>query len=154
MEDDFDFVGQGDHAALLALSTVDALTMAKADLAELGYKIHAVHTNEQFEGRYHLVNYHVVIIEETFAGSSTFDNPSLRLIQSMPMPLRRHATIFLVGEGYETMNAMQAFAQSVHCVINYANLNMLSQIVQKTVAENDLFLSTYRETQNRVLHKR
>lgn len=152
--DDFDFVGQNDRAALLALSTVDVLTMAKADLAEMGYKIHAVHTHEQFEGRYYMVNYQVVMLEETFSGSSTFDNPSLRLLQNMTMQLRRHAVFFLIGEGYETGNTMQAFAQSVHCVINYADMSMLSQVIQKTVAENDLFLSTYREAQNRLLYKR
>jgi len=152
--DDFDFIGQDDHPALLALSTVDVLTMAKADLGEMGYKIHAVHTHEQFEGRYYLANYEIIMLEETFSGSSTFDNPSLRLIQNMQMQFRRHAVFFLIGEGYETANTMQAFAQSVHCVINYADMSMLSQVIQKTVAENNLFLSTYREAQQRVIHKR
>jgi hypothetical protein len=152
--DDFDFISQNDHPALLALSNVDVLTMAKADLAAMGYKIHAVHTHEQMESRYYMVTYQVVVIEETFAGSSTFDNPSLRLLQSMPMQFRRQAVIFLIGEGYETMNSMQAFAQSIHAVVNYADLTMLSQVIQRTVAENDLFLNAYREAQDRVLHKR
>ena len=152
--DDFDFIGQNDHPAVLALSNVDAVTMAKADLAGMGYKVHAVQTHEQFESRYYMVNYEVVVIEETFAGSSTFDNPSLRLLQNMSMQFRRHAAIFLLGEGYETMNTLQAFAQSVHAVINYADIGMLSQVIQRTVAENDLFLGAYREAQNRILHKR
>jgi len=150
--DDFDFIGQNDHPALLALSNIDVLTMAKADLAGMGYKVHAAHTSEQFESRYYMVNYEIVVIEETFAGSSTFDNPSLRLLQSMPMQFRRHAAIILVGESYETMNSMQAFGQSVHAVVNYADVANLSQVIQKTVAENDLFLNAYREAQNRVLH--
>jgi hypothetical protein len=52
------------------------------------------------------------------------------------------------------MNSMQAFAQSVHGVVNYADLSMLSQVIQKIVAENDLFLTPYREAQNRVLYKK
>ena len=152
--EDFDFIGKDDHPALLALSTVDVLTMAKADLAEMGYKIHAVHTHEQFEGRFYMANYQVVMLEETFSGSSTFDNPSLHLIQNMSMQFRRHAVFFLIGEGYETANTMQAFAQSVHCVVNYADMSMLGQIIQKTVAENDIFLSTYRDAQNRLLYKK
>jgi hypothetical protein len=152
--DDFDFIGQNDHPALLALSNVDVLTMAKADLAGMGYKVHSVHTHEQFENRYYMVNYQIVVVEETFAGSSTFDNPSLRLLQTMPMQFRRQAAIFVIGEAYETMNTMQAFAQSVHAVINYSDISMLSQAIQKTVAENDLFLTAYREAQNRVLYKK
>ena len=151
--DDFDFIGQNDHPALLALSNVDVLTMAKADLSGMGYKVHAAHTHEQFESRYYMVNYEIVVMEEIFSGSSTFDNPSLRLLQNMPMQFRRHSCIILVGESYETMNSMQAFAQSVHAVVNYADVANLSQVIQKTVAENDLFLNAYREAQNRVLHK-
>jgi hypothetical protein len=152
--EDFDFIGQNDHPALLALSNIDVLTMAKADLAGMGYKVHAAHTHEQFESRYYMVNYQIVVLEETFSGSSTFDNPSLRLLQNMSMNFRRHAAIFLVGEGFETMNTMQAFAASVHAVVNYSDISMLSQVIQKTVAENDLFLSAYREAQDRVLHKK
>ncbi|HWD18727.1 MAG TPA: hypothetical protein VHB20_05565 [Verrucomicrobiae bacterium] len=152
--DDFDFIGQDDHPAIVAVSNVDVLTMAKADLTEMGYKIHAVHTHEQFESRFYMVNYQVVLLEETFAGSSTFDNPSLRLLQNMSMQFRRHAMICLIGENYETLNSLQAYAQSVHSVINYADLTMLSQVIQKTKAENDLFLSAYRDAQVRVLHKR
>ena len=53
----------------------------------------------------------------------------------------------------ETLNTMQAFAQSVHCVINYSELPMFSELVQKTVAENEVFLTTYRDIQRRVYQK-
>ena len=62
-------------------------------------------------------------------------------------------TVFLVGAGMETLNTMQAFAQSVHCVINYSELQIFPELVQKTVAENDMFLTTYREIQRRVYQK-
>ena len=48
---------------------------------------------------------------------------------------------------------MQAFSLSVHCVINYTELAMLPELVQKTVAENELFLTTFREAQRRVYQK-
>jgi hypothetical protein len=53
----------------------------------------------------------------------------------------------------ETLNTMQAFSQSVHCVINYSELQILPELVQKTVAENEMFLNTYRDTQRRVYQK-
>jgi hypothetical protein len=53
----------------------------------------------------------------------------------------------------ETLNTMQAFTQSVHCVINYSEVPMLSELVQKTVAENEMFLSTFREVQRRVYQR-
>ena len=103
--------------------------------------------------RYNQINYQIVVIEETFAGSDSLENPALRMVQNLPMSLRRHAVIFLVGPGMETLNTMQAFAQSVHCVINYSELQIFPELVQKTVAENDMFLTTYREIQRRVYQK-
>jgi hypothetical protein len=48
---------------------------------------------------------------------------------------------------------LQAFSYSVHCVINYSELPMLSELAQKAVGENDMFLTTYREVQRRVYLK-
>jgi hypothetical protein len=127
--------------------------VAKAALTALGYKVHGVETHPQFETRYNQVNYQVVIIEEHFAGSNLMSNASLQMIQELNMSQRRYATFFLVGQSMESLNTLQAFAQSVHCVLNFAELPMLAEVVQKTVAENDLFLGTFREAQRRDYHK-
>jgi hypothetical protein len=151
--EEFDIISPGDQAALLAVSTPEFIGLAKTALVELGYKVHVVENFEQFELRYNQINYQIVVIEETFAGSDSLENPALRMVQNLPMSLRRHAVIFLVGPGMETLNTMQAFAQSVHCVINYSELQIFPELVQKTVAENDMFLTTYREIQRRVYQK-
>ena len=151
--EEFDIIGPRDQPALVAVSTPEVAGMAKAALTELGYKVHLVENHEQFDLRYNQVNYQVVIIEETFAGSDALENPTLDLVRHLPMNQRRHATFFLVGPGLETLNTMQAFSQSVHCVINYSELPMLSELIQKTVAENELFLTTYRDVQRRVHQK-
>lgn len=139
--------------ALLAISTPDAVAGAKQTLTEMGYKVHVVDSYEQFDIRYNQINYQVVIIEETFAGGNLLDNPTLRWVQNLPMNQRRHATIFLLGGTMETLNALQAFSLSVHCVINYTEFGVLQELVQKTVAENELFLTTFREAQRRVYQK-
>jgi len=149
----FDILGPDDKPALLAISTPELIGTVKTTLTDMGYKVHAVEDHAQFELRFNQVNYQVVFIEEAFAGADSLENPTLRLVQNLPMSLRRHAAIFLVGQGVETLNAMQAFAQSVHCVINYSELPMLPQLVQKTVGENDMFLATFRDVQRRVYQK-
>jgi hypothetical protein len=145
--EEFEIIGPSDRPALLAISTPEVAAMVKTSLAALGYKVHVVENHEQFELRFHQVGYHIVIIEETFAGSDMLANPTLRLIQNLPMSQRRHATFFLVGPSMETLNTMQAFTHSVHCVINYSELPMLAELAQKVVSENDMFLTTFRETQ-------
>ncbi len=150
---EFDIIGPNDRPALLAISTPEVLGTVKTALAGMGYKVHPVESHEQFELRFNQTNYHVAVIEETFAGSNLLKNPTLRLVQNLPMALRRHAVIFLIGAGMETLNTMHAFTQSVHCVINYSELAMLPELVRKTVAENDAFLATYRDVQRRVHQK-
>lgn len=151
--EEFAFIGPNDQPALLAINSVEPLGIAKNALVEMGYKVHVVDTHAQFETRYNQVNYQVVIIEENFSGGTILDNISLHLIQHLPMSQRRYATFFLIGPSFESLNTMQAFAQSVHCVMNFNELPMLAEVVQKTIGENDLFLNTFRETQRRVYQK-
>jgi hypothetical protein len=151
--EEFDIIGPGDQPALLAVSTPEVIDQVRTALTELGYKVHVVESFEQFDLRYHQVNYQVVVIEETFAGADSLENPTLRMVQNLSMSLRRHAAIFLVGPSMETLNTMQAFTQSVHCVINYSELPILPELVQKTVAEDEMVLNTFRDIQRRVCQK-
>jgi len=151
--EEFDFVGPNDLPALLAITSLEALSAAKAAMATMGYKSHVVETHEQFETRYHQVNYKVVVLEENFAGGSVLENPSLQILQNLPMSQRRHAVFFLIGPTFESLNTLQAFSQSVHCVLNFAELPRLAEGAQKTLADNDLFLGTFNEVQRRVYQK-
>jgi DNA-binding NtrC family response regulator len=153
MSEEFDFIGPNDLPSLLAITQPDAAAIAKSTLQEMGYKVHTVDSHIQFETRYNQINYQVVIVEDVFAESQPSENPSLQFLQALPMSQRRYAVIFLVGGSLETLNTLQAFAHSVHCVVNYTELPMLGQLLQKTIAENNLFLSTFREVQERLIHK-
>jgi len=55
------------------------------------------------------------------------------------MSLRRHATVILLGNSFQTFAPMEAFQHSVHAVINSSEMFMLKQLIEKAVAENDLF---------------
>jgi hypothetical protein len=68
----------------------------------------------------------------------------------MSMSDRRHATVILLGNSFQTFAPMEAFQQSVHAVINASEIFMLKQLIEKAVAENALFLQSYREIQRRV----
>jgi len=153
MSEEFDFIGPNDLPALLAVSTPETQAAVKTILMEMGYKVHVVETHIQFETRYNQINYQVVVIEDIFAGNPMEENPSLHFLQQLPMAQRRYANLFLLGGGFETLNTLQAFSQSVHCVVNYTEILMIGQLIQKTIAENNLFLNTFREIQHRVFQK-
>src|SRR5512140_1386276 len=146
----FDFISASDKPALVAFSTPEWLEVAKAALSELGYKIHTAATHSDFLIRFSQVHYQVVIVEELFAANNVSENTTLATLQAMPMSQRRHATVLLLGDSFQTFSPMPAFQQSVHAVINSSELFLLKQLLEKTIADNELFLQTFRETQARV----
>ena len=146
----FDFLTTTDKPALLALATPEWQELAKAALAELGYKVHMAATHGDFITNFTQVAYQIVIIEECFAADTAPENRSLTFLQSAQMQLRRHATIILVGDSFTSFNPMQAFQMGVHLVVNRSEMLLLIQFIQKAVADNDMFLHGYRETQRRI----
>lgn len=152
MSDAFEtqFIAAADKPALLALSSPEWQDACKTVLRELGYKVHAALTHQEFATRFSQVRYQVVITEELFASDKPGENLTLKSLQAMPVARRRHATIILLGNSFKTFAPMQAFQNSVHAVINAEEIIMLKQLVEKTVAENDLFLLGFRDAQKRV----
>jgi hypothetical protein len=148
-----DLIGPDDRPALLAINTPDVLAAVKSALLDLGYKVTTAETHGGFESRYNQVNYQVVVIEENFGGGTLLENSSLQMTQSLPMARRRHAVFFLIGPTMPSLNTMQAFAHSVHCVLNFSDLALLPGVLKKTIAENDMFLSAFREAERRLRQK-
>ncbi len=149
MSTKFDFISATDKPALVAFSTPEWLEAAKTALAELGYKVHTAATHSDFLIRFSQVRYQVVVIEELFAANELKDNLTLQAIQAMPLSQRRHTTVILFGNSFQTFTPMQAFQYSVHAVINSSELFLLKQLIEKAVADNTLFLSSFREAQTR-----
>jgi len=145
----FDFVSTTDKPALLAFSTPEWLESARSALSELGYKVHTAATHGDFLIRFSQIRYQVVIIEERFAANDISENLTLRTMQTMPTNQRRHSTVILVGDSFQTFTPMQAFQQSVHSVINSSELFLLKQLIEKTIADNELFMHSFLEAQTR-----
>ena len=150
MENTFDFISTGDKPALIAFSSPEWLEIAKNTLGELGYKVHTAATHSDFLTRFTQVQYQVVIIEELFGAHTIEENQALKALQVMPVNQRRHTTIILLGDSFQTFTPMEAFKHSVHAVINSSEMFLLKQLVEKAVSDNDLFLHSFREVQARV----
>ncbi len=150
MNPSFDFVSTADRPALIAFSTPEWLETAKGALVELGYKVHTAATHTDFLVRFGQVRYQVVIIEELFGANSIEENLTLKAIQQMLVGQRRHATIILLGDSFQTFVPMEAFKQSVHVVVNSSEMFLLRQLIEKAVADKDIFLHSFRDVQHRV----
>ena len=139
MTGSFDFISTEDKPALIAFSTPEWLETAKTALHELGYKVHTAATHSDFLVRFSQVHYQVVIVEELFAANNIEENLTFTALQNMPVNQRRHATIILLGDSFQTFTPMEAFKHSVHAVINSSEMFLLKQLVEKAVADNNAF---------------
>ena len=153
MSSKFEFLAASDKPALLAFSTPEWLETARGALTELGFKVHTAATHGDFLIRFSQVRYQVVILEERFAANDISENLTLQALQSMPMNQRRHTTVVLLGDSFQTFTPMQAFQQSVHAVINSSEMFLIKQLIEKALADNTLFLHSYREAQARNFNK-
>jgi hypothetical protein len=150
MNPSFDFVSKTDRPALIAFTTPDWLESAKAALLELGYKVHTAATHSDFLIRYSSTQYQIVVVEELFNANTLEENLTLKALETMPSSQRRHTTILLVGESFQTFVPMEAFKHSVHAVINSSELFLLKQLVEKAVSDNENFLRSFRDVQARL----
>ncbi|MCO5050858.1 MAG: hypothetical protein M9920_00950 [Verrucomicrobiae bacterium] len=150
MNDQFDFISASDKPALLAFSTPEWLEEVKGALQQLGYKVHTAATHSDFLVRFSQVRYQVVVIEERFAANNLEENLTLQALQRMPVAQRRHSTIILIGESFQTFTPMQAFQQSVHAVINSSELFLINQLIEKSATDNQMFLHSFNEVQSRL----
>jgi len=150
---DLELLSPNDRPALLAFSTDQIQELALSALTELGYKVHIATSHEDFQARFNRIQYQVVMIEDSFGGVLPEQNTALTTLQSLPMNARRHATILLVGDLFETLNPMHAFHQSVHAVINRIDCDKLSLILQQVIHDNEMFLNAYRDAAVRITQK-
>ena len=139
-----DFFELGDKTSLICgdPATTEAV---RGTLRELGYKSHTAENGETAIERVRYTPYDVIVIHEGFAGSSLRSNAILNYLAPLPMAQRRYSCVCLIGPSFKTLDAMQAFAQSVHVVVNPLDLPNLAAILKKSLAEFELVYKVYRD---------
>jgi len=144
--ENFDFAATSDRPALLAIDSEERKEQTRKALTDLGFKVYTAAESDEFMGLFNRINFEVVIIDEAY-GAMPPNNAALAAIQNMPMARRRHTAVILLGAGLVTLNPLQAFALSVHCVVNYAEMAFIGQLTEKVMEEKKFFLSTFLEVQ-------
>lgn len=141
--DDNEIVEIGDKTALIC----DDGPMAdglKGTLQELGFKCHTAETSDRAIERTKYTPYDVIVVAENFAGSTLETNGVLQYLAPLPMAQRRNFFVVAVGDSFRTLDAMQAYAQSVHLVVNPTDISNLGAILKKGLADFELFYRVYK----------
>jgi hypothetical protein len=144
-QEKMEFFELNDKTALICADPSTA-EFAKSTLKELGFKYHAVDTPELAIERIRYTSYDCILVHENFAGASLRSNVVLNFLSSLSMAQRRGSFVSLIGPSFKTFDAMQAFAQSVHLVVNPSDLPNLEPILKKGLAEFEQLYRVYKET--------
>src|SRR5690349_20194767 len=105
---DLDLINPSYKPALVALSAADVIAVTKDVLREMNYKALVAANHDDFVTRYNNVQFQLVLMDEQFGGNLAEGNLSLKLLQRMAMPQRRHCSIILFGHHFETLQPLQA----------------------------------------------
>ena len=140
-----DFFELGDKTSLICADP-NTTEVVKTTLRELGFKFHTAETPELAVERMRYTNYDCIVVHENFAGSSLRSNAVLNYLSPLPMAQRRFSLVCLIGPTFKTLDAMEAFAHSVHLTLNPIDLPNLGPILKKGMAEFELLYRAYKET--------
>ena len=144
-QEKMDFFELGDKTSLICADPVTT-EVVKGTLRELGFKFHVAETPELAVERMRYTSYDCIVVHENFAGSSLRSNAVLNYLSPLPMAQRRYSFVCLIGPSFKTLDAMQAFAQSVHLTLNPIDLPNLGPILKKGLAEFELLYRAYKDT--------
>ena len=144
-QEKIEFFELGDKTSLICADPATA-DFCKNTLRELGFKFHTVESPELAVERIRYTTYDCILVHENFAGSSLRSNMVLNYLAALPMAQRRYSFVCLIGPSFKTFDAMQAFSQSVHLVLDPADMPNLGPILKKGMAEFDQLYRVFKET--------
>jgi hypothetical protein len=143
-ESKMDFFEVGDLTALVCTEP-NMGEAVRATLRELGFKFHTAESAELAIERTRYQSYDIIVVQETFAGSTLKSNGILNYFATLPMAQRRNSMLVLVGSGIKTLDAMQAFGYSVQLVVNTMDLPNLTAILKKSWSEFQSLYKVYKD---------
>ncbi len=94
--------------------------------------------------RFH--TFDLVILTDRFDGIELGQSPVLQYLNHLSMSIRRRMFVALVGDAFNTMDHMMAFAMSANLVINRRDLDKLAGILKNAVSDNEKFYKVFMDT--------
>jgi len=143
-ENKMDFFEVGDRTCLICVEP-DIADAVRATIRDLGFKFHSVDTSDHAIERTRYNAYDIIVLQEDFAGSSLKTNQLLHYFSPLPMPQRRYSMLVLIGTEFKTLDAMQAFGQSVQLVMNIGDLPNFTAILKKSWSEFESLYKVYKD---------
>lgn len=141
-----EFYEEGEKLALVAETDPAQVEMLKQAVEALGYRyVVAENTGEALgKMRFHLFD--LVILSDGFDGIELGQSPIRQHLNRLSMSVRRRMFVALIGDTFNTIDHMMAFALSANLVINRQDLDRLTSILKIAISESQKFYKVYMDT--------
>jgi hypothetical protein len=143
---DSSFFDLSDNTALVCVDHQQYQKMVVPQLIDMTYKVHLGLFEEDVLLKLKTYSYNVVVVYESFKGSTPQNNPILRAMVRRPGTERRQHFLVLVSHQFPTNDAMSAFVQSVDLIVNIADLANFRPVLRRGVTQYRELYNSFHET--------
>jgi len=139
------FFDLGDNTALVCVDHQQYQKVIVPQLIDMTYKVHLGLYEEDVVLKLKTYNYDVVLVYESFKGSTLQTNPILTELTQRPDTQRRQHFVVLISHRFATNDAMSAFVHSVDQVINITDLANLKPVLRRGVSQHRELYNSFNE---------
>jgi predicted Zn finger-like uncharacterized protein len=141
-----DFFEEGAKVGLVILKRDDNRDKVGVALEWLGYKcVYAENTRDAL-GKLRFHSFNMIVLSDGFDNQDISYSPIMNYLNRLPMSSRRKMFVVLIGERFKTMDEMMAFALSANTVVDIKDIDKLTLILKKGLAENEKFYKVLLDT--------
>jgi predicted Zn finger-like uncharacterized protein len=144
------FYDEGVKLALVAENDPDQSEKIQQAIEGIGYKYVAAEDTNQAISDMRFHTFDLVILTDQFDGIELGQSPVLQYLNHLSMSVRRRMFIALIGDAFNTMDHMMAFAMSANLVINRRDLDKLAGLLKNAVSDNEKFYKVFMDTLSEV----
>lgn len=145
-----EFYEEGIKLALVAENDPGQIEKLKEAIEDVGYKYVAAENTGQAISKMRFHTFELVIISDGFDGIELEQSPVLQYLNHLSMTLRRRMFVALIGESFNTMDHMMAFAMSANLVVGRRDVDKLTGILKNAIADNEKFYKVFMDTLGQV----
>jgi predicted Zn finger-like uncharacterized protein len=142
-EDALEFYDDGAKLALVAENNPDLLEKLKESVEDAGYKVVSVENTGEAISKMRFHTFHLVIISDDFDGIELAQSPVLQYLNHLSMTIRRRMFVALIGDSFNTMDHMTAFAMSANLVVGRRDADKMTGILKNAIADNEKFYKIF-----------
>lgn len=129
----------------LIMADENIIKKIKPAVEEKGYKFINVPNIREALLKLRFHQFELIILAEGFDGQGIAGGPIMNYLNHLSMSGRRIIFLTLIGDRYQTMDEMMAFALSANMVVNTKDLGSFASILKRGLGEHEKFYKIFLE---------